>query len=106
MWQASGNCIKMTRGDFGIGLPLSFPETQINEEDTLAFTIKKENGGPVIVRKTYSGITERSIDVTLTQEESARLPVGNYVWKVDWYREEEFLCCLAQPAPFKVVSGG
>lgn len=105
MWQASGNCIRMTRNDFGVGLPLSFPETEISEEDTLAFTIKKENG-PVLVRKTYTSITGRSIEVVLTKEESAKLPVGSYVWKVDWFRGQEFLCCLAQPAPFKVVSGG
>ncbi len=106
MWQASGNCIRMTRNDFGVGLPLSFPETEISEEDTLVFTIKKDAGGPILVSKPFTGIKTRSIEITLTKEETAKLPVGSYVWKVDWFRGQEFLCCLAQPSPFKVVSGG
>lgn len=106
MWNANGNSITMTQNDFGVGLPLSFPETEINEEDTLAFIIKKSSGGQVIINKTFTNISNSSIEIALTKEESAKLLTGSYVWKVNWYRGQQFLMCLIGPAPFKVVSGG
>lgn len=101
MWSANGIDIKMCEGDFGITLPITITGATFAAEDTVKLAIKSGEG--TIVAKEFSNIQQNKIDLTLAETESASLPVGNYVYTLDWYKNGAFLCNIIPRAAFRVV---
>lgn len=104
MWYAVGQNLQMVEEDFGLSLPVIVEGTTLGELDSLKITIKNEIDGETILEKDYHGITDNTVDLTLTQAESALLPVGCYVYRLDWYQNGSFMCNLIKAGSFKVVN--
>ena len=103
MWEVSGKTIAMTEGDWGVQLPITIPDPTFTAADELRLAIK--NGATELVTKTYTyqDISENTVNLELTEAESEALPVGTYLWTLDWYQDNAFLYCLVPAAIFKVV---
>ena len=91
----------MAVGDFGIALPITLSGATVGVADEMTLTIR---GGGVFLEKTFSDIQNNTIQMELTEEESAALPVGTYEWSLDWYQGGVFMCNIIPRVPFKVVS--
>lgn len=103
MWNVNGQNLTMTEGDWGIQLPVTISGTTLTASDELRLTIKTAINGETIVSKNYSDISENTVNLELTEAESALLPVGTYVYLLDWYQSGAFMCNIIPSALFKVV---
>ncbi len=105
MWNVNGNEITMTEGDFGLLLPLTVNGATFTAADELLFEIKAQANGETLIAKnfTYSDIDNNTVNIELTEAESATLSVGTYCWTLDWYQDGVFLCNVVRVAVFKVV---
>ena len=99
MWDSAGNNISMCGGDWGIELPITLSGVTLGEHDSLKITIANE--APLIVKE-FTNITKNTINLVLTQAESALLPVGTYVYSLDWYQDGSFLCNIIKYGLFLV----
>ena len=106
MWASNGLEMVMTEGDFGIQIPITIHDVTFSANDELQLTIKKKRNGDTIITKTYENITNNTIQLELTEEESALLPTGLYIYVLDWYQDGAFLCNLVPSSIFKVVDKG
>ena len=102
MWNCTGQSISMAQGDFGIEMPITISNVTFTASDELRLKIVKN--AVQVLEKTYSNIQNNKINLLLTEEESALLPVGNYAYSLDWYQNDAFLCNVIPSAPFKVVA--
>lgn len=93
MWSAFGNNIKMAEGDYGIQLTYAVNGATFDNADELKFTFKTAINGQIILEKTVTP-DGNQIALELTEAESALLPVGTYVYSLDWYQNGQFLCNL------------
>lgn len=103
MWNVNGYSLQMCEGDFGMNLPVTVNGAQIADGDSVKLTIKSTASGETIVEKTFSNIAENTFFFVLTEAETALLPLGQYVFVVDWYHDGEFMCNLIPCSVFKVV---
>lgn len=103
MWVVNGQDLKMTEGDYGVELPITFSDATLTNADAMKLTIKAAPNGTALIEKTFTGISENTVILKLTAAESALLPVGKYVYLLDWYQDGEFLCNAIPNAAFKVV---
>lgn len=103
MWYTSGTNISMAEGDFGIDLPITVSGTTFVASDSLKLIIKDVLNGSVILEKDFTNIQQNTITLTLSTSESALLPVGKYVYSLDWYQSGQFLCNIIPISIFKVV---
>ena len=104
MWNVQGNNLTMAEGDWGIALRTNLTGMTFTENDQVKLVIKTAvNAEPPLIEKTYSDITGNAIDIELTQAESALLPVGSYVYRLDWFQNGVFMCNLIDKAKLKVV---
>lgn len=103
MWEVKDTNIKMTVGDYGVALPFNFHDITISSGDAMLVTIKRFPNGAAKIEKSFFEITGGKIDLVFTAEESAELPVGKYVYSLDWYHDGAFKCCLIDKARFEVV---
>lgn len=94
--------IKMTEGDFGIDLPIDVLDIPFEAQDELELTIKRHMNGPIMLSKLFRNITNGRVFLSLTAEESASLPVGKYVYLLDWKQNGHLMCNLIKAAPFIV----
>lgn len=101
MWNSSGLNLSMARGDYGVQLPITINGATFNENDEFKFRISQN--GIKLVEKTFTSIAENTIDLTLTEEEANKLPVGTYVYALDWYQNGVFMCNVVPMSIFKVV---
>ena len=46
---------------------------------------------------------DNTVELSLTEAQSALLPVGDYVYALDWYRDEVFMCNIIPQGVFRVV---
>lgn len=112
MFRENGNHplrITMTEGDFGIILPIELEtenEETITSEDSFVLNIFKEIDTDSLVSKNYTNIQNNTIEFSLTEEESALLPVDKYYYDLDWYRNGEFMCNLVPEEIFLVTAKG
>lgn len=97
------NNLQMAEGDFGIELPVEIKGTTIGPAETLRFTFKDKVNGTVIMEKDFAPVTDNTVNLVLSEEESALFPVGQYVYSLDWYSNGVFLCNILPVASFKVV---
>lgn len=103
MWIVSGLNLQMTEGDYGIALPVSVEGTTLGERDSLKFIVKDEANGTVISEKTFAGITDNTVSIEFSAAESAMLPVGCYVYSLDWYQAGSFMCNIIPGSSLRVV---
>lgn len=111
MWYVKGQELRMAEGDFGVALPLVISGTTFTENDQVKLTIKNKDNGTTILEKVFSdivtrynnGMTTNTVNLVLTDNESALLPVGSYVYCIDWYQSGAFMCNVIPTAPLKVV---
>lgn len=89
----------MTEGDYGIELPITVSGVTLGASDSLKITIA--NGTPII-EKEFSDISQNTVNLFLTESESALLPVGTYVYSLDWYQNGSFLCNIVPFGLFEV----
>ena len=103
MWAAKGNNIEMDEGDWGVALPISVSVgTTITASDHFKLDILDGHNGSVIISKDYSNISNDTIQLALTQAETAKLKPRSYVWRLAWYQSGTFNCFLVPEASFKV----
>lgn len=103
MWVVSSQDLKMTEGDFGIKLPVEIIGTTLGNLDSIKFTLKTARNGETILEKSFSDISDNTVDLELTEQESQSLKVGGYVYTLDWYQSGVFMCNIIPCANFKVV---
>ena len=96
-WTVDENEISMCEGDYGIDLPITITGVELTDSDSLMITIKDVINGTEYLQKSF---TEA---LTLSAEDTAQLPVGKYVYSLDWYKNDQFMCNIIPKAPFKVV---
>ena len=101
MWTCVGQTIQMVEGDFGLELPIVVGGVTFTERDSV--TVKIAKGDNVIIEKTYGNITNNTVTLALSEEESALLPVGSYCYGLDWFQDGAFMCNIVQRNGFKVV---
>lgn len=102
MWEVSGNDLKMTEAEFGVALPMTIKGLDITAEDSLRFTIKKVINGAVVLGKDFSGVSDNEVDLIFSEEDSALLSPGTYVYSLDVYRSGQFRLTLVEASKFKV----
>ena len=103
MWAVNGQDIKMTEGDFGISLPIIISGVEFAAEDSVKLTIKATANGSALIEKTYTDISQNTVTLDITEAETALLPVGSYIYILDWYQSGAFMCNIIPTASFKVV---
>lgn len=96
--------ITMTEGDFGIVLPIEIDTegTELTNNDKFVFKIFKEINGQAIIEKVFENITNNTIELSFTQEESKQLDIGDYYYDLDWYQEDVFLSNILAKKRLKV----
>lgn len=102
-WSSNGNNLSMCEGDWGIQLPVKLDGTTLTAQDCLRFTFKTEKNGNTLFTKEYSNIEGNTVNLELTEAESALLPTGIYAYSLDWYQDGAFLCNITPSAQLKVV---
>ena len=100
MFTTNGNDIQMTEGDFGIELPITISGVTLGASDSLKFTISQAD--TEIIIKEFTNITDNTVALVLTATESALLPVGEYLYSLDWYQNGVFMCNIVPFGSFKV----
>lgn len=101
MWVVSGTSLSMAEGDWGVELPVTVSGVTFSANDSLKIVIK--NGETTLVEKEYTNITQNTVKLELTETESALLPIGVYVYRLDWYQDGAFMCNIIPVSSFKVV---
>lgn len=102
-WDAKGNNIEMTQGDYGVQLPIAISGPTLTSSDAVKFTLKDGAGGAIILEKTFTNISSNTINLELTAADTAKLQPRSYVYNLDWYQSGNFLCNIIGNASFKVV---
>ena len=103
MWNVSGTTLIMTEGDFGIQLPVKISGATLAAGDSVKLTFKAKQNGDELLVKDFDSITDNTVELELTEAESALFPVGSYVYSLDWYQDGNFMCCIIPSATMKVV---
>ena len=104
-WEVNGTDLTMTEGDFGIALPFTVQGIDLAAADNVKLVIKSPRGS-ALVEKTFTNIQQNTVSLILSAADSALLPVGRYVYYLDWYQGDAFLDNLVRCAEFKVVKKG
>lgn len=102
-WNVTGQKLSMTEGDYGIALPVEIGGVTLSEQDSIKLTFKASANGDEIFSKEFNGITDNTVELELTEEESELLPVGTYVYRLDWYQSGNFMCNIIPSAGLTVV---
>ena len=97
MWSVDENEITMCEDDYGIELPITLNGVDLAPNENLMITIKDAMNGVQLLQKAFTDA------LSLTAAESAQLPVGKYVYSLDWYRNSTFLCNIIPKSKFTVV---
>jgi hypothetical protein len=101
MWNKENNKISMTKGDYGIALPITITGIEIESGEQIIFYLKKTNNEEVL-KKTFENLKDNTFDLEFTKEESERLEIGTYLYNIDWYKENVFLGNIVKNEIFEV----
>ncbi len=99
---AKGTHLHLTKGDYGIPLPIRISSHCASCQDSLLdgdeILLEISKGNRVYVRRRKAWEDLRLADgvmvLELTQEESESLEPGLYTWQVYWIRGQELRCRL------------
>ena len=103
MWNVSGTTLVMAEGDYGIKLPVTISGATLSASDSLRFTFKNQMNGDIMLVKDFDNVQQSTVNLELTEAESALFPVGNYVYSLDWFQDGNFMCNIIPTASIKVV---
>ena len=101
MWNVNGITLNMTEGDWGVKLPVTVTGVTFTANDSVRIKIQRDE--TTIIEKEYTNITQNTFDLEFTEAESALLPVGSYLYSLDWYQDGAFMCNIIPISTFKVV---
>ena len=101
MWNKENNKISMTKGDYGIALPITITGIEIESGEQIIFYLKKTNNEEVL-KKIFENLKDNTFDLEFTKEESERLEIGTYLYNIDWYKENVFLGNIVKNEIFEV----
>lgn len=102
MLRGSGKKIVMTEEDYGLYLPIRIIGATFESNDKIKLYIKQKKDGESLIEKEFLNIADNTINFVLTEQESALLPKGTYIYVLDWYRDEEFLCNIVPSGVLEV----
>lgn len=102
-WYVNGNNLQMAEGDYGIALPVTITGVTFVAADSVKLTFKDRMNGNTILTKDFTNISQNTVSLELTAAESALLPVGSYVYSLDWHQNGAFMCNIIPCATLKVV---
>ena len=105
-WTAQGNNLTMAEGDYGVSVPITIRGVTFDVQDSVKVTVKTAKNGTEIFHKDYSNVQDNTIQFSLTEAQSELLPVGQYVYVIDWYRDLVFMYNVLPAATLKVVDKG
>ena len=94
--------LTMCEGDFGVSLPFVIKGITIGGSDVVRLTVKKTKNGSPLIEKEYTSISQNTINISFTEDESMLLKVGNYVYSLDWYQGDTFMYNIVNNAKLKV----
>lgn len=99
--------VVMTAGDYGVSLPLQIRRAGISGDFTMAFLVENAGGLPLVRKEQafHGPVDEACITVELTAEESARLPVGRHVCRVELLVSGKVSNTVLGPMAFDVIGG-
>lgn len=100
MWNVNGITLNMTEGDWGVKLTVTVTGVTFTANDSVR--IKIQRGETTIIEKEYTNITQNTFDLEFTEAESALLPVGSYLYSLDWYQDGAFMCNIIPSGMFLV----
>ncbi len=103
MWSVYGTALTMTEGDYGIKLPVTIKGVTLTHDDSVAIVIVQNHNGTPILTKEFTEIQNNTVNLEFTQEESALFRPRNYLYRLDWYQNGNFMCNIIPEATFKVV---
>lgn len=103
MWSGTATRLQMVEGDFGLALPFTVSGIELGASDCLKFTFKKSTNGSTILEKAFEGITDNTVRLEFTEEESALFSPGAYVFSLDWYQAGDFLGNIIDNGSLRVV---
>jgi len=103
MWSGTAERLQMVEGDYGLELPFTVSGIALGAGDCLKFTFKRSRNNETILEKTFEGITDNTVQLAFTAEESALFSPGSYVFALDWYHEGSFLGNIIDNGALKVV---
>lgn len=102
MLKGIGKRIVMTEGDYGLDLPIRIIGATFDSGDKIKMTIKDKANGTTILEKEFDNIVNNTINFNLTEQETKLFKPINYVYSLDWYRNEYFLCNIVPNGKFDV----
>ena len=102
MWRVNGTTLRMSEGDYGIALPVTVSGVTLGSADSLLYTFKDGKNKNVLLTKDFGSIVSNTINLSLTEAESAIFTPGEYVYSLDWYQDGSFMCNLIEVAPLIV----
>ena len=100
MWNVNGITLNMTEGDWGVKLPVTVTGVTFTANDSVRIKIQRDE--TTIIEKEYTNITQNTFDLEFTEAESALLPVGSYLYSLDWYQNGAFMCNIIPSGMFLV----
>lgn len=100
MWNVNGITLNMTEGDWGVKLPVTVTGVTFTANDSIRIKIQRDE--TTIIEKEYTNITQNTFDLEFTEAESALLPVGSYLYSLDWYQDGAFMCNIIPSGMFLV----
>lgn len=113
MWAVNGLEIKMIEGDYGVSLPITVCGAELLVNDVMKITIKDRVNGKEILSKIFNTFypapdmqsenKNNTFDLIFTKDDSDKLKTGAYVYILDWYQNNVFMCNIVPSAPFRVV---
>lgn len=103
MWYVQGENLTMAEGDYGLQLPVKIDGTTFAANDSVKFIFKDAPNGNIILEKSFTAIQQNTVNLELSEAESALFPVGTYVYTLDWYEDGNFMCNIIPQAKFMVV---
>ncbi len=103
MWKADGCSLQMTAGDYGVALPFELKGITISEQDSIKIVVKSETCGTKLIEKDFQSIEDNIVNLLFTKEESSKLQVGGYKYRLDWYQDGIFMCNIISDGTLRVV---
>lgn len=95
MFRVNGTYLKMNEGDYGDILTFKLIEGTIYRTDDIKFVIEDYKTKEDIVTIECTYVDDNSFEMSLTQEDTNKLSIGNYLWGIIQERDGELVDTLS-----------
>lgn len=106
MWSGTAAALEMTQGDYGVVLPIHITGVTLTSNDRFRIVINDPATCATVLEKDYTSVSDNTIALELSEEESALLYPKKYTYSLDWYQSGSFLCNLVPRGTLKVGAKG